>query len=244
MTDYLEDPVYRQGLTLDDLQELHGTLCHVVFVFQDGSSHLPVFSNLMTHYKGNTFIRRKLSGTATKTLRWWIRRLRDTTAFRQLHPIGPLRDHRIYVDASTSWGIGIVIGRNWYSLKLAQGWKEPGRDICWLEAIAIEILFQFLVQLRYHDIHLLIHSDNKAAIGALSKSRSPNVHLNLCARRTQVLGSDHMIVKKLIYVESRLNPADRPSRGLTSSSLHLHNRLKRNFSLPPDLAELFVPGDW
>jgi hypothetical protein len=115
--------------------------------------------------------------------------------------------------------------RNWYSLKLAQGWKEPGRDICWLEAIAIEILFHFLIQLWYHDIHLLIHSDNKAAIGALSKSRSPNVHLNLCARRTQVLGSDHMIVKKLIYVESRLNPADRPSRGLASSSLPLHNRL-------------------
>jgi hypothetical protein len=53
-----------------------------------------------------------------------------------------------------------------------------------------------------------------------------------------------MIVKKLIYVESHLNPADRPSCGLTSSSLHIHNRLKRLFPLLPDLAELFVPGDW
>jgi hypothetical protein len=50
--------------------------------------------------------------------------------------------------------------------------------------------------------------------------------------------------KKLIYIESRLNPADRPSRGLASSSLPLHNRLKRLFPLPPDLAELFVTGAW
>jgi hypothetical protein len=105
-------------------------------------------------------------------------------------------------------------------------------------------LVSFLIQLRYRDIHLLIHSDNKAAIGVLSKLRSPNLHLNLCARRTQVLRGDHMIAKKLIYVESRLNPADRPSRGLAFSSLPLHNHLRRHFSLPPDLAELFVPGDW
>jgi hypothetical protein len=53
-----------------------------------------------------------------------------------------------------------------------------------------------------------------------------------------------MIVKKLIYVESHLNPADRPSRGLASPSLLVHNRLRRLFPLPPDLADLFVPGDW
>jgi hypothetical protein len=50
------------------------------------------------------------------------------------------------VDASTSWGLGIVIGRRWYSFKLIANWKQPGRDICWLEAIAIELLYHFLIR--------------------------------------------------------------------------------------------------
>jgi hypothetical protein len=164
--------------------------------------------------------------------------------YHQLYPIGSLCDHHIYIDTSTSWGIGIVIGSKWYSLRLMQGWKEPGRDICWLEAIPIKILFLFLIQLRYREIHLLIHSDNKAAIGALSKLWSPNVHLNLCVQCTQVSGGDHMIVKKSIYIESHLNPVDCPSRGLMSSSIPIHKYLKQLFVLLPDLVELFGPGDW
>jgi hypothetical protein len=128
------------------------------------------------------------------------------------------------VDASTSWGLGIIIGRRRrYSFKLRQGWKQPGRDICWLEAIVIELLYHFLIQLQFRDIHLLIHSDNKAAIGALTKSRSPNVHMNLCARRAYALAADHMIVPKLTYVESKLNPADAPLADALSLSTTASN---------------------
>lgn len=230
-----------ESFSLLELQTLHGTLVHVCFIHESGSSHLPVFSNLMAHYKGNISALRHLSSSARHTLRWWKHRLADPDVFRQLRRIGPLRDEHIFVDASTSWGLGFVIGRKWYSLKLKDGWKEPGRDICWLEAIALEILYLFLVQLDFRDVHLLVHSDNKAAIGALSKSRSPNLHLNLCARRAFATTSFYSIVPKLAYVESKLNPADRPSRGLPS--FPLDKRLTRRFELPPDLAELFVDGD-
>jgi hypothetical protein len=53
----------------------------------------------------------------------------------------------IYVDASTSWGTGIIIGQCWAAFRLAPDWKRPGQDICWLEAIALELLVYFLVQL-------------------------------------------------------------------------------------------------
>lgn len=134
------------------------------------------------------------------------------------------------------------IGERWYSLKLVEDWKRPGIDICWLEAIALEVLFLFLIQLGYRDTHLLVHSDNKGAIGALTKSRSPNVDLNLCARRTYAMTADHMIVPKLIFVPSLLNVADLPSRG--RSQLPTLLRLKRDFQLPQELAPLFVKGDW
>lgn len=73
-------------------------------------------------------LRIPLSASAVDTLRWWRRQLEDPLAFHQLYPIGPLRDEHIFVDASISWGIGIVIGRRWYSFKLAEGWR---RDIRW-----------------------------------------------------------------------------------------------------------------
>jgi hypothetical protein len=230
-----------QQFSLLELEEIHGTLCHIAFICRDGTSRLAVFSNAMAHYKGNTSALCFLSESVVNVLRWWRCRLLDPTTYRQLYCIGPLRDEHIYVDASTSWGLGIIIGCHWYSFKLRQGWKQPGRDICWLEAIVIELLYHFLIQLQFRDIHLLIHSDNKAAIGALTKSRSPNAHMNLCARWAYALAADHMIVPKLTYVESKLNPADAPSH---RRALPLHNRLQRKFKLPADLAELFVVGDW
>jgi hypothetical protein len=60
-----------------------------------------------------------------------------------------LQDLGLFFDASTSWGIGIVFGRLWYSFRLAPGWKTTGHDICWLEAIALGLLIHFLGQLKF-----------------------------------------------------------------------------------------------
>jgi hypothetical protein len=44
-----------------------------------------------------------------------------------------------------------------------------GIDICWLEAVAFESCFLFIEQLAFKDIYVLVRSDNKGAIGALTK---------------------------------------------------------------------------
>jgi hypothetical protein len=175
-----------------DLQEIHGSLCHLCFVFPDGASHLADFSNAMGVFKGNPFAERWLP-RRIRALEWWREKLEDTSIYRQLRPLGQLRDFDLYVDASTSWGVAVIIGRRWYALQLAPSWKKPGLDICWLESIAIELLALFLAQLNFHDIHLLIRSDNKGAIGAHTKGRSPNVGINLCARRTYVIFASQLI---------------------------------------------------
>jgi len=46
---------------------------------------------------------------------------------------------RQWVDASTDWGIGMVIGSQWVAWKLVHGWKLDGRDIGWAESIALEL---------------------------------------------------------------------------------------------------------
>lgn len=113
----------------------------------------------------------------------------------------------------------------------------PGRDICWLESIALELLIYFLVQLRFHTTHLLMHSDNNGAIGAHSKGRSRNAEINLCVRRTYATAAEHLIVPSFIYISSTLNPSEPISRGDLGSSLQ---RLTRQFTLPQALQGILL----
>jgi hypothetical protein len=89
----------------------------------------------------------------------------------------PLLNIGIFVDACTFWGIGIVIDGWWIGFQLAPNWKVPGRDITWLETIAVEILLYFLVSFNICNHNILIHSHNQG-IGAMDKGRSPNFHIN------------------------------------------------------------------
>ncbi|CAL1715691.1 unnamed protein product [Somion occarium] len=43
----------------------------------------------------------------------------------------------LFVDASTSWGIGLVANGKWLAWQLKPGWKSDGRDIGWAEMVAI-----------------------------------------------------------------------------------------------------------
>jgi hypothetical protein len=226
--------------SLTDLQELHGSLCHLCFVIMDGASRIAVFSNAMSGFKGNNFIKRKLSNTAYKALVWWHGKLSDASIYRQLRPLGVLRDFGIYVDASTSWGVAVVIGKRWFAWQLAPDWKRPGTDICWLESVAIELLFMFLQQMNFRDIHVLVRSDNKGAIGAHKKGRSPNFGINLCARRTFVITASLAITPNIVYVPSADNLADAPSRGLDCDHLRPADRLTCKFDLPQELADVFL----
>jgi hypothetical protein len=241
-------------VSLFDVRQIHGSLVHVSFVHPEGSSHLPQISNFecsfrgislslggtmcLSYFGGNDNLRLFLSNSVIMSLKWWKCRLEDHFAFRQLHPRPPLQDIGIYVDASTSWGIGIIIGKLWWSLQLSSSWKVHGRDICWIEAVALEIVVYFLRQMGHHNVYLLIHSDSNGAIGALSKGRSRNPHINLCARRTFAVSSSSMIFSKFSYIESCSNPADPLSRGVLDHPIS--SRLQRSFEIPHDLRDAFL----
>ena len=198
-----------------------------------------MFSNFTTGYHDNKFVQHRLSDSLVNTLRWWHEHLSDPLAYRQLHPIGPLHDPHIFVDASTSWGIGIIIGHFWHAFRLIPDWKIPGHDICWLEAVALELVVYFLRQLLFANTHLIIHSDNNGAIGAHSKHRSPSIPINLCVHRTYSVLVEHLIQPKFVYIESKLNPADPILCGESGSPSHTF--ITRHFEVPPELQSFFLP---
>lgn len=164
--------------------------------------------------------------------------LSDPLACCQLRPLDELHDTGIFVDASTSWGIGIIIQDRWYAFWLVGGWKIPGCDICWLEAITLELLVYFLVQLQFDDTCLLTFLNNDGVIGAHSKGWSRNSEINLCVHQTYAASAAHLISLSFKYIESSINPADPISCGI--ASLPQHKCLSHAFDLPNDLRGLLL----
>lgn len=116
-------------------------------------------------------------------LKWWLCTLNNPSFHRKLLPRSPCQDMGLFVDASTSWGIGIIVAGKWMAFRLHEDWKVEGRDICWLETIAVEILFYILEAMGIANTTLLIHSDSQGTISSQGKSRSCNYHINLSIHR-------------------------------------------------------------
>ena len=151
----------------------------------------------------------------------------------------PVVDLNIYVDASTSCGIGLCVGGLWAVWRLVPGWNTGGRDIGWAEAVALELAVMWLAETDRHDVSVVIHSDNKGVIDAFNKGRSRNLHHNDCIRRISLLLAISNISVVPVFVPSRLNKADSLSRGVLSSS---ELRLLPSLILSPELSALLVPS--
>ncbi|KNE87878.1 hypothetical protein PSTG_18731 [Puccinia striiformis f. sp. tritici PST-78] len=72
---------------------------------------------------------------------------RETRIIRNLDPT----DIGWVGDASTSYSIGILIGRRWAQFQLKEGWNEgpnPKQDIAWLETVAVRLGLIALIELK------------------------------------------------------------------------------------------------
>ena len=222
---------------LKDVEKIHGSLCYIAFVHPEGRSRLPSLSNFAASFHADEFTRRFPPPSVITDLKWWLDTLSTPGVFRQLIPRGPPLDIGIFVDASTSWGIGIIVEGRWLAFELAPAWKEPGKDICWLETLAVEFLVYILEVLGISNQRVLIHSDNQGTIGAMDKGRSGNCHINLSIRRTYTVLSSLMLMPDFIYVPSIDNPADPLSRGELGPQ---ESRLAFNLKLPAELRRFFI----
>ena len=165
-------------------------------------------------------------------LRWWRAMLELPNFTRTLLPRSAIHDPGVWVDACTSWGIGIIIGHRWAAWKLKDGWKKDGRDIGWAEMIAIELACLYLDTLHFTNMDVLVRSDNIGVIGAFLKGRSPNFQVNLAIRRTTVVCMSSNLALSPEYVKSEDNLADPASRGILGDN---DDRLPTLPLLPPEL---------
>ena len=149
---------------------LHGSLQHLTFVYRHGRHSLPALSNFLAKFRNN-FVSHHVPHAVVTQLSWWHETLTMPPACRSLLPL-PLHDPDIWIDAASSWGIGLYVGGLWAAWELAPNWASSGRDIGWAEAIALEIAVLWLAKSFFHDACIKVNCDNTNVINAFGKGRS------------------------------------------------------------------------
>jgi hypothetical protein len=95
--------------------------------------------------------------------------------------------------------------------------------------LAIELGLWSTIAQGYHDVTIVIRSDNMGVIGALEGGKSRNLEHNRVLQRIVALMRANNIYIKSVYVPTAENIADNPSRGLPVPDMPRSQEL---FSLP------------
>jgi len=106
-------------VSLEQSMKLHGTLQHTTFVLKAGNSYLPAISRAITGFKGDRHRRHHVACDARADLLWWKAILAEGHIMRSLLPRLHC-DPDVWVDASTSWGIGLVVNGHWAAWRLLE----------------------------------------------------------------------------------------------------------------------------
>jgi len=69
-----------------DVEKIHGSLCHVTFVYMDRRSRLPSLSNFVSSFHNNEVISRHPPHSMMTDLTWWFQKLNVAGISRALCP--------------------------------------------------------------------------------------------------------------------------------------------------------------
>ena len=216
-------------------QHLLGTLNHCTLVIPSGRSYTPRLSTFTAswNFLKSPYIKQKPPRALLADLSWWHTTLSHAPPPTKLSLPPPISRIQFFVNASSSFGIGIVLENEWDSWKLIKGWNRDGRDIGWAEAVAIEIGLLLAIARGFTHLHIPLRSDNEGVIHSIAAGRSRNPTVNLILRNIFSLIQTHNIWLSVTYIESTNNLADKPSRGIPPNDIP---RTSTPLSLPPHLS--------
>lgn len=199
---------------LKETQELHGKLQHAAHVLPSGRAYLTSLESFMGTFGDRPHKPRRPPRSTAGDLAWWFNQLSRPKLQRSIPGPSQLLDVRAFSDASSSTGIGIVIGGAWRAWELQGDWKRENRDIAWAEAIGFELLVRTLLPTLSPGSHIKVYGDNKVVIEGWKRGASRNVRVNDVFKRIHVLQDEHDCYFHARYLQSSDNPADNPSRGI------------------------------
>ena len=218
-------------VTKKEIESILGSLVHCSLAMPDSRSHLPSFSRFAAAFQNirSPFVRLNIPPTVLEDISWWHSVLAEGRCQSQLQQPPLISDILFAVDASTSGGIGVVLGQQWESWRLLEGWNSDGRNIGWAEMVAVELGIRCHIQQGANNAHFRLHSDNMGVIFALDGGRSCSVQQNQVLQWIVLLLRTHNLWVSTEYIKSADNPANPPSHNLRPP---FGQRLPLNFSPP------------
>jgi hypothetical protein len=228
----------RSRHTLDDVRKLYGKLLYACLITPQGRSYLTNFEKMMGTFQDRPFLPRHPPAHLNEDLAWWERTLTSPSLSREIPGGRSVINVHGYSDASSTIGIGIVLGNKWRAWRLLPNWKSGGRDIGWAEAIGMELLVRTTLKFgTFPGIQL--HGDNTGVVEGWWTGRSRNSETNKVFRRIHELLESHDTILRTKYVNTKYNPADGPSRGILPPA----NLLLPPISLPDEIRPFVVDFD-
>jgi hypothetical protein len=193
-----------------------GSLSHCSVVIKYSRSHLTSLYRLSSRFLKleNEFVVLPIPSNVLSDIEWWRRELSADQCGCHIVKHPPASPILIYVDASSTWGIGFVMNNRWLAWPLKSGWENDNRKIGWAEFVALELAMLCLVSSVAKGATFTIHSDNKGVIGTFNSSYSRNPEQNIVLRRILCTLYDNDMWLDLKWIASEENPADGPSRGM------------------------------
>ena len=204
-------------VTRAEVDSVIDTLNHCSLVLITARTHLPSiydFARCFNATSTHNLTKHPIPKGVVHDISWWREQLSANFCGMTLRPPPAPLPLFICMDASTSWGIGLWVDGKWLAWRHREGWNVDGRDIGWLEMVAVELALTALIAAGFKDTHFIFHSDNMGVVGALGAGSSRNHQQNSILRRIIHLFSHHGIWVTTKYIPTKQNPADNPSRGI------------------------------
>lgn len=203
----------------NDVEKFNGKLSHLTLILPQLKAYL--VANFKWVATWQTPGRRLMPPQVCEDMMYW------KTCLAKLHPTRLIPDKITknvgwVGDASSSYGIGIILGKTWAQFSWLPGWSDPldqpRRTIAWAETVTIRLgLLMLFKTLDVSGQSFLCLTDNTTTEGAARNRKSRDFWANEEWKVIQTLLIDRDCDICLVRVISKDNSADRLSRGLDST---------------------------
>lgn len=230
------------SFTFNQIEVFVGRLNHVAHLLPQLRCYLCGLHRMKKdwHYK---IAKRKIREDIREDLEFWRLTLRSFKHLRLVASPIPI-DISWVGDASTSYGIGVLVGKKWTQFKVTRAWKEADEDhkhINFLETVAITVGLLMILHLTNRPGRsLVVWRDNTTAQAAVTNRRSKKKAVNEEWKRIQHLLIDSQLDIVAKRVTSSDNTADQLSRGLIGDCRECD---RVPIVLPDSLANYFSSSD-
>lgn len=227
--------------SFNDVEILVGRLNHVTLILPQMRCCLTSLYRWLKSWV-HRFATQKLPPDARKDLiewKWILSFFESTRLIKFSDPV----DIGWMGDASTGYGVGVMLGRKeWFQVKLNPDWELSGktkRGIAWLETVAIRLGLWHIVSTRNYDGKtIIVWTDNTTSENAIRNRKSRDIEVNEEWKKIQRILIDSQMDLVAKRVVSKENFADDISRG-EGKSHNKNERYRVEAAIPLDLINVF-----